>query len=667
MSIVQRRPSLRRRVRNHALVGLGVAVMALANGPVVTSAAETAYTDYKHSRPDYMKSYGKWDTVELPEGYRTRAIHSALLSTGKVLLVAGSGNSQKDFDAGTFETVLWDPVTDEAKHIHTPEDLFCGGHSYLPNGNLLIAGGTKKYEVLADKVEEAAGVVTLKNETDSGDVTLPKGTKFTGPNGLQYTSTEKVVVPAAHKMSDYSLMAGQADVWVRANGKSDDYVTTGGKRFTLTGATKQQTKNLYGTADSITHKKQDYRGLDASYIFDVKKEKYVKTGRLTTPRWYPTLVSLNGGNVLAVSGLDEHGRIINGNNEIYERKQKKWFDKPALNRFFPTYPQLFRLRDGRLFYSGANTGYGSTEKGRQPGIWDLEDNSFQKVKGLRDPEMNETATSFLLPPVQQQKVAMVGGGEVGEGSGSTSRLDVVDLKKANPVYRPVANLPNPGRYVSAVTLPDDTVLLTGGSSDYRGKKESDLHSSSIYHPKTGKLSHAAPNEVGRNYHSTALLLPDGRVMTMGSDPLYGDKEGKMPGTFETRVEIYTPPYLHTGTERPEITKAPTEVKRGTTFRVQATSDSHIVKARLIRPSAVTHQTDTEQRSIALDITPHCPPGAEKKGAEKKNAPKSDCCEDGCELDLTLGKREGVIPSGPYMLMLDDERGVPSKAAWVRVK
>ena len=652
-----RRPTRRRRTRNHALVGVALVIMGVANGPVVTKAAETAYTDYRHSRPAYMKAYGKWDTVELPEGFRARAIHSALLYTGDVLLVAGSGNNQKAFDSGTFKTVLWNPVTGAAKHIDTPEDLFCGGHAYLPNGNLLVAGGTKKYEVLSDKVEEAAGVLTLKNESDTGDVSLPKGTEFTGPNGLQYRSTEDVVVPAAHKMADYSLMAGAADVWIQAEGKGKEYVSTGGKQFSVTGATSDESANVYGTADSITHKKQDYRGLDASYIFDVKKEKYVKTGRLTMARWYPTLISTNGGNILAVSGLDQHGQIIDGNNEMYERSRKEWYDKEDLHRFFPTYPQLFRLRDGRLFYSGANTGYGSTTKGRQPGIWDLTDNSFQKVGGLRDPGMNETATSFLLPPVQRQKVAMVGGGEVGEGPKATSRFDVVDLKKDKPTYTPGTDLPGPARYVSAVTLPDDTVLLTGGSSGYRGKGQSDLHRSRLYHADTGMLSHAAPNEVGRNYHSTALLLPDGRVMTMGSDPLYSDKQGEMPGKFETRIEIYTPPYLHTGTRRPEITEAPKTVQRGTTFRVRAKSSHGIVKARLMRPSAVTHQTDTEQRSVALDITSHCPPGDAT----------GECCKGGCDLDLSLGRREGITPSGPYMLMLDDELGVPSKAAWIWVK
>jgi hypothetical protein len=271
--------------------------------------------------------------------------------------------------------------------------------------------------------------------------------------------------------------------------------------------------------------------------------------------------------------------------------------------------------------------------------------------------MNETATSFLLPPVQNQKVAMVGGGVAGESPVSTARFDVVDLNNRRPRFTPEANMPSPARYLSAVTLPDDTVLLTGGSSDYRGKGQSDLHASRIYDAQTGQLRYAAPNEIGRNYHSTALLLPDGRVMTMGSDPLFADEDNSMPGEFDTRIEIYTPPYLYTGTTRPQITRAPRAVQRGTTFRVHVKSAHGIAKARLMRPSAVTHQTDVEQRSVALDVTQHCSPG-DRTG---------ECCDNGCEVDLTLGRREGITPSGMYMLMVDDGLGVPSKAAWIRVK
>ena len=89
-------------------------------------------------------------------------MHAALLNTGKVLMVAGAGNSQENFDADTFETVLCDPATGDVTHVDTPEDLFCAGHAYLPDGNLLVAGGTSKYEVLADDMENAAGVMTCR-------------------------------------------------------------------------------------------------------------------------------------------------------------------------------------------------------------------------------------------------------------------------------------------------------------------------------------------------------------------------------------------------------------------------------------------------------------------------------------------------------------------------
>ena len=639
-----------RTLRNRALTAGAIVLAATVNGPVVSDAATTVLHDYQVSRPDYMAKYGSWDTIELPEEYRARAIHAALLYTGKVLLVAGSGNSQQQFDAGTFETVLWDPATGESKSIETPEDLFCGGHAYLPNGDLLIAGGTDTYEVLADDVTSAAGPMVIKNESDVEPVSLPEGTRFVSDSGEAYESAQDVVVPAAHKMADDSLMAGEADVWVKAVEEGEGSVATEGAQYAIEGLTDEQAAQVYGVADALTLDKQNYQGLDASYIFDVQKEEYVETGRLDIPRWYPTLVSVNGGNVLAVSGLDEHGSIIDGNNEMFEISKNEWYDKPELNRYFPTYPHLFRLEDGRLFYSGANTGYGSATEGRKPGIWDLTDNSFQPVDGLRDPEMNETATSFLLPPVQDQKVAIVGGGEVGDGPDSTARFDVVDTDAPNPRWRAVQDYPRAARYISAVTLPDDKVLLTGGSTGYRGASDSDLHLSRLYDPQDGSLDKAADNEVGRNYHSTALLLPDGRVMTMGSDPLYGNADNTMPGTFDTRIEIFTPPYLHTGTDRPEITavEGSTEsvrVRRGTTFQVDAEvrDGGRIVSARLLRPSAVTHQTDTEQRSVRLDIT------------RRANG-----------YDLSLDKLEGVTPDGPYMLVLVDDLGVPSVGSWVQV-
>ncbi|WP_448611855.1 galactose oxidase-like domain-containing protein [Geodermatophilus sp. URMC 60] len=659
------KPRRSRRLRNAALVAATVAGLVAANGPVVTAVAQEAYDDFQRNRPDYKAQHGSWETIELPEEYRTRAVHAALLHTGKVLLVAGSGNDAEDFAAGSFQTIVWDPVTGDTEEVPTPEDLFCSGHAYLPNGNLLIAGGTSEYEVLADDVTRAAGVLTVKNERLDGPVTLPSGTRVTA-RGNTYVSAEEVTVPPAHTMADGTHMAGQQEVWIEAEAEGEQYVVTGGQQFQVEGLDADERSTLYGVGDTITLDKQNYRGLDASYEFDVATETYRRADRLTESRWYPTLVGLEDGGVLAVSGLDEYGQVVDGDNEVYDPATRTWEDRPELERYFPTYPALFRLADGhRLFYSGSNTGYGPAEEGRQPGIWDLEDNSWQDVPGLRDPGFNETSSSFLLAPAQDQRVGIVGGGGVGDSEESTARFDVVDLGGPEPRYEPAASdYPSPARYLNAVTLPDDTTLLTGGSVGYRGNSQSDLHLTTRYDPRSGHLHEAAPNEVGRNYHATALLLPDGRVMTMGSDPLFSDEENTIPGRFETRIEMYSPPYLFAG-DRPEITGAPEEVARGSSFPV--TVDGEVAGARLMRPSAVTHQTDPEQRSVALDVRPASCPEA---GGDDPAAGHAGHCPDGCcgsgSYELGVPEEEGLTPNGWYMLVVVDEKGVPSPARWVHV-
>ncbi|NEM06424.1 kelch motif-containing protein [Geodermatophilus normandii] len=659
------KPRRARRLRNAALIGAAVAGLVAANGPVVTAVAEEVYTDFQRSRPDYMAEHGSWETIELPEEYRGQAVHAALLHTGDVLLIAGSGNDAEDFGAGTFRTILWNPVSGEAEEIPTPEDLFCSGHAYLPNGNLLVAGGTRDYEVLADDITHAAGVLTVKNERLDETVTLPAGTRFTA-RGNTYLSAEEVTVPPAHLMPDGSSMAGEQEVWIEAEAEGDEPVVVGGQQFQVEEFGPEERATLYGQGDTITLDKQNYRGLDASYEYDVAGERYVETDRLTESRWYPTLVGMPDGGVLAVSGLDEFGQVVDGDNEVYDPATRSWSDRPELERYFPTYPALFRLADGRLFYSGSNTGYGPAEEGRQPGIWDLADNSWQDVDGLRDPEFNETSTSFLLAPAQDQRVGIVGGGGVGDSEESTARFDVVDLTEPEPRYEPAAtDYPSPARYLNAVTLPDDTTLLTGGSVGYRGNSQSDLHLTTVYDPHSGHLHEAAPNEVGRNYHATALLLPDGRVMTMGSDPLFSDEENTIPGRFETRIEIYSPPYLYAG-DRPAVTDAPEEISRGSSFAVDV-EGADVAEARLLRPSAVTHQTDPEQRSVALDVAAaSCPEDASGHTAADGGAHCPDgCCGSGT-VELTVPEEEGLTPSGWYMLVVLDSNGVPSPARWVHV-
>lgn len=440
------RPTVARRLLSGFVTLVVLTVLAVVNRPMVVFGAEKLH-EFQISRPSYTQKHGYWSRLPVPADFRVNAIHAALLHTGKVLIIAGSGNDRENFEAGTFRTVLYDPALDKFTEVPTPTDVFCAGHTFLANGNLLVAGGTKSYEVLEKDIANAAGVMKIKNESAVGGPRFfPKGTRLTGKNGFAYLTRADVTVPAAVTMKhgdEVMTHAGEAEVWVDAELAGDTAIVRGPAQYALAGLTGDDRRNLYGLADKITREKQEYGGDNTSYEFDPNTERYIRTGNMVKPRWYPTLAETPNGDVLAVSGLDGFGRMLPGNNERYLAGQRRWVDAPELTRVFPTYPGLHLMQDGRLFFSGSNSGYGSDTEGRTPGLWDLTNNRFQTVPGLPDSSMTETSSSVLLAPAQDQKVMIFGGGEIGESPVSTARTAIADLDEPKPTYGPGPTCPNP--------------------------------------------------------------------------------------------------------------------------------------------------------------------------------------------------------------------------------
>ncbi|WP_221348085.1 kelch motif-containing protein [Streptomyces beigongshangae] len=639
------------------LLGVGgVALLAGLNAPAAIGFASEQYHEYKIAQPGYKARYGSWKQLGIPEEFRTNAIHAALLHTGKVLIVAGSGNEQKKFDKGSFDTVLWDPRTDTFKKIPTPVDFFCAGHAQLPSGRMLVAGGTARYELLDGEVERAGGGMRVKNENPDKPVVLRKGTRFRSPSGVEYVSRFDVTVPKAKRTQKITynragvmqpwrtkVRASEARVFVEATEEGPAPVRDKRAQYEILGLKGKDAKNTYGLSEKITMEKQDFQGIRAAYEFDPVAERYVPVEPMDKARWYPTLVGLQDGKVLAVSGLDDVGVIDPGDNEIYDPGKKKW--TPGPKRYFPTYPALFLTKGGKLFYPASNAGYGPAGLGREPGLWDLRTNTFRKVPGLTDRDVTETSASLLLPPAQDQKVMILGGGGVGESGRSTSRTAVVDLKKDNPVFEDGPDLPQGTRYLNSVIMPDDSVFTSNGAKDYRGRGASNIHKAQFYDPRSNSFRPAAAPRVGRNYHSEALLLPDGRIATFGSDPLFDDQQNTKLGHFEQRMEIYTPPALHRhGKSRPVLGDGPQEVDGEGRATFATRHPERIVNARLMRPSAVTHTTDVEQRSVALGLTRS---------------------EDSVTVDVPEDRT--LVPPGWYMLFVTDRDGTPSEAKWVQIR
>lgn len=638
----------RRRARRLAIGTAVVLALAGMNGPWLYRFGTEQYHQYKINKPEYKAANGHWDIVDFPEEYRQDTIHAALLHTGKVLLVAGSGNNQDNFDKKKFDTRIWDPVKGTIKKVPTPADLFCTGHTQLANGNLLIAGGTKRYEKLKGDVTKAGGLMVVHNENPDKPVTLPAGTKFTGKeNGKTFVSKDPVLVPRAKKVFDPQTGAflrndpGLGRIYVEAQRSGTEYETGTQDNYRIQGLTGADARNTYGIAQKLALDKKDFQGIRDAYEFDPVAERYIKVDPMNEARWYPTLTTLSDGKILSVSGLDDIGQLVPGKNEIFDPKTKKWTYTQKI-RQFPTYPALFLMQNGKIFYSGSNAGYGPDNVGRVPGIWDVDTNKFTKLPGLSDPDRMETSGTVLLPPAQNEKFMVIGGGGVGESKLSSRRTRLIDLKAKSPRFVDGPELAKGTRYPQTSILPDDTVLVSGGSEDYRGRGDSNIRQARLYHPDGNSFTQVADPLVGRNYHSGSILLPDGRVMFFGSDSLYADKANTKPGKFEQRIEIYTPPYLYRDS-RPSLSGGPQTIARGASGTFTSKHASGIKKVRLIRPSASTHVTDVDQRSIALDFR-----------------------TAGDKITVTVPKNRNLVQSGWYMLFVDDGQGTPSKAQWVKV-
>ena len=135
-------------------------------------------------------------------------------------------------------------------------------------------------------------------------------------------------------------------------------------------------------------------------------------------------------------------------------------------------------------------------------------------------------------------------------------------------------------------LPDDKVLAVGGGSNLDQQNiAGGTLASEAWDPTTGTWTTLASAAVARVYHSTAVLLPDGRVLVAGG----GEAEGTA-SPAERNAQFYSPPYLFKGA-RPSITSAPSTGGYGATIKVDTPDAGAIARSRSCR-SAPTRTRST---------------------------------------------------------------------------
>jgi hypothetical protein len=499
---------------------------------------------------------GEWEPIE--HSFESLAIHTALLHTGKVLAVGGSGNDETRL-RNPYPAELFDPATGTVEQLDQElgGDVFCAGHAFLPDGRLLVAGGTAGYD----------GTLSLPFLFD-----LPP-----------------------------------------------------------------------------------FRGLEQAYLFEPEEERFTRVDDMAAGRWYPTCVTMGDGSVLTAAGLTKRFPWVTLRKLERYHPARGWDTVDGAGRWLPLYPRLHLLPDGTVFYAGSyNTHYTFpfSLTAFPTAILDPRTGTWTDYELPNEAERQEGA-SVLLPlrpdADYEPRVLLAGGGTPG-GETATDDAEVIDLAAPDPTWEPVGEMVHPRYYAYAVLLPDGTVFMAGGREGTKGHAHDldrydeqrgalpslpgAVHEAELFDPETETWEPLASMRVDRLYHSGALLLPDGRVMTSGSNP-----KRRMD---ELRIETYRPPYLFDG-PRPAVDSAPDSVPYGDRLAIESPDAADVDEVVLLRQCSTTHCLTTDQRLVELPIEE----------------------QSGDTIAATVPDNPNLLPPAYYLCFLLRD-GVPSKAPFVRV-
>lgn len=359
----------------------------------------------------------------------------------------------------------------------------------------------------------------------------------------------------------------------------------------------------------------DYTGYPHAVIYNPATNGLSSQPDMNTGRWYPTATTLPNGDVLVVSGDINSNTNVDTLPQVFQLSTQTWRNLTTAQLALPLYPKMMVAPNGKVFNAGPS---------RQSRYLDASGTGAWSNVAV----MNFTGSRDYGPAV------IYGAGNVAVFGGSdppTGTAEVIDLNAAAPAWKFTGSMHFPRRQHNAVVLPDGKVLIVGGSSAGGfDTSTSPVLPTEMWDPATGQFTVMASIAVYRGYHSTALLLPDGRVLSAG---------GNVGGP---NAQLFSPPYLFAGA-RPAIATAPASAGYGQTVFIGTPDAASISKVSLVREASVTHSNNMSAGFLPLTFT------ATSTG-----------------LNVTMPANANLAPPGYYMLFILNNAGVPSVASIMQI-
>jgi len=352
-----------------------------------------------------------------------------------------------------------------------------------------------------------------------------------------------------------------------------------------------------GGADGHPHA----HGIKKTYYFDPNLEKWFVKEDMDLARWYPTTLALPDSKLITFSGFNAVGSIT-PQVEDFDPSSGTIGDwstrtQATANKTLQTYPGMHLMPNGKILYTGTRwaSGVGIWGGPTKTALFDLNTNTWADVGDHIVKDRTE-GMSVILPP-DNNRVMIIGGRGDHATNKSTNSVEIIDFNDATPAWQSVSPMNFPRRNVNAVLLPTQKVLVCSGIQGFKWDSNPlPVLTAEEYDPVTNSWTQLADMAVARQYHSCSILLPDGRVLNLGS--VKSDGTGH---NLIKKVEVFSPPYLFNGA-RPVISNAPSIGHHGENITIDTTQANDIGSVVLVKPMAITHHTDSEQRVIPLSFS-----------------------------------------------------------------
>lgn len=356
-------------------------------------------------------------------------------------------------------------------------------------------------------------------------------------------------------------------------------------------------------------------------IFNPKNNTLAASGQMNYARWYASMITLRNGNKLVLGGTVSPG-VGEATPEVYNATSG-WKTLPGISMNIDNigwyYPRGFVGFDGAVYLLQHD---GKIFRFTTDGAGTMTDTGARLAPG------GVSYPDVMYGPF---KVLSVRGNRI---------VQTVDLSTNPPVVTSLPNISKDRIWANATLLADGIVLVTGGSGVENQLTDSDYQAVYI-NPYSGVSWPGASTSFPRLYHSAALLLPDGSVLTGG---------GGAPGPMnELNAEIYYPYYLYLNdgsgnpASRPIIVSAPSTLQLGQQFSLTVGSNDQISRINLIRIGMNTHSFNAEQRRIPVPFL-----------------------QNGATITANLDFSPESTPPGYYMLFVFNTAFTPAVAPIVSV-